>query len=176
MEIKGAMSHTAHVCKEALHLENVRQLFQVLWVIQYQEFIVFYLSHPLTVRIVRRSLVFHSPLRRFLCVFVSITLINGLFEVNCLEVTKCPLMEAADQEAAGRKSSPASQRGFSFGERLIKGFRWMEQFFHLGFLRGSSADMTTIPCLLPIFYRSREEEGTCIKCLFSLSASGLILS
>ena len=85
-------------------------------------------------------------------------------------------MEAADQEAAGRKSLPASQRGFSFGERLIKGFRWMEQFFHLGFLRGSSADMTTIPCLLPIFYCSREEEGTCIKCLFSLSASGLILS
>ena len=78
---KGAMSHTAHVREEALHLENVRQLFQVLRVIQYQEFIVFYLSHPLTVRIVRRSLVFHSPLRRFLCVFVSITLINGLFEV-----------------------------------------------------------------------------------------------
>ena len=37
------MSHTAHVRKEALHLENVCQLFQVLWVIQYQEFIVFYL-------------------------------------------------------------------------------------------------------------------------------------
>ena len=72
------MSHTAHVREEALHLKNVRQLFQVLRVIQYQEFIVFYLSHPLTVRIVRRSLVFHSPLRRFLCVFVSITLINGL--------------------------------------------------------------------------------------------------
>ena len=49
------MSHTAHVREEALHLENVRQLFQVLRVIQYQEFIVFYLSHPLTVRIVRRS-------------------------------------------------------------------------------------------------------------------------
>ena len=176
MEIKRAMSHTAHVREEALHLENVRQLFQVLRVIQYQEFIVFYLSHPLTVRIVRRSLVFHSPLRRFLCVFVSITLINGLFEVNCLEVTKCPLMEAADQEAAGRKSSPASQRGFSSGVRLVKGFRWMEHFSNLGFLRGSSADTTTIPCLLPIFYRSREEEGTCIKCLFSLSASGLILS
>ena len=47
------MSHTAHVREEALHLENVRQLFQVLRVIQYQEFIVFYLSHPLTVRIVR---------------------------------------------------------------------------------------------------------------------------
>ena len=108
--------------------------------------------------------------------FVSITLINGLFEVNCLEVTKCPLMAAADQEAAVRKSSPASQRGFSFGGRLIKGFRWMEQFFHLGFLRGSSADMTTILCLLFIFYRSREEEGTCIKCLFSLFAGGLILS
>ena len=27
--IKGAMSHTAHVREEALHLENVRQLFQV---------------------------------------------------------------------------------------------------------------------------------------------------
>ena len=37
------MSHTAHVREEALHLENVRQLFQVLRVIQYQEFIVFYL-------------------------------------------------------------------------------------------------------------------------------------
>ena len=46
------MSHTAHVREEALHLENVRQLFQVLRVIQYQEFIVFYLSHPLTVRTV----------------------------------------------------------------------------------------------------------------------------
>ena len=41
------MSRTAHVREEALHLENVRQLFQVLRVIQYQEFIVFYLSHPL---------------------------------------------------------------------------------------------------------------------------------
>ena len=164
------MSHTAHVREEALHLENVRQLFQVLRVIQYQEFIVFYLSHPLTVRIVRRSLVFHSPLRRFLCVFVSITLINGLFEVNCLKVTKYPLM------AAARKSSPASQRGFSFGGRLIKGFRWIQQFSHLGFLRGSSADMTTIPCLMPIFYLSREEECKCIKCLFSLFASGLLLS
>ena len=29
-ELKGAMSHTAHVRDEALHLENVRQLFQVL--------------------------------------------------------------------------------------------------------------------------------------------------
>ena len=37
------MSHTAHVREEALHFENVRQLFQVLRVIQYQEFIVFYL-------------------------------------------------------------------------------------------------------------------------------------
>ena len=53
-EIKGAMSHTAHVRDEALHLENVRQLFQVLRVIQYQEFIVIYRSHPLTVRIVKR--------------------------------------------------------------------------------------------------------------------------
>ena len=52
--IKGAMSHTAHVRDEALHLENVRQLFQVLRVIQYQEFIVIYRSHPLTVRIVKR--------------------------------------------------------------------------------------------------------------------------
>ena len=51
---KGAMSHTAHVHDEALHLENVRQLFQVLRVIQYQEFIVIYRSHPLTVRIVKR--------------------------------------------------------------------------------------------------------------------------
>ena len=51
---KGAMSHTAHVRDEALHLENVRQLCQVLWVIQYQEFIVIYRSHPLTVRIVKR--------------------------------------------------------------------------------------------------------------------------
>ena len=51
---KGAMSHTAHVRDEALHLENVRQLFQVLRVIQYQEFIVIYRSHPLTVRIVKR--------------------------------------------------------------------------------------------------------------------------
>ena len=50
------MSHTAHVPEEALHLENVRQLFQVLRVIQYQEFIIFYLSHSLTVRIVIRSL------------------------------------------------------------------------------------------------------------------------
>ena len=57
--IKGAMSHTAHVREEALHLENVRQLFQVLRVIQYQEFIVFYLSHPLTVRIVIRSLLLY---------------------------------------------------------------------------------------------------------------------
>ena len=39
--LKGAMSHTAHVREEALHLENVRQLFQVLRMIQYQEFIVF---------------------------------------------------------------------------------------------------------------------------------------
>ena len=39
------MPHTAHVREEALHLENVRQLFQVLRVIQYQEFIVF-LSQP----------------------------------------------------------------------------------------------------------------------------------
>ena len=54
MEIKGAMSHTAHVCEEVLHLENVRQLFQVLRVIQYQEFIVIYRSHPFTVRIVKR--------------------------------------------------------------------------------------------------------------------------
>ena len=53
--LKGAMSHTAHVREEALHLENVRQLFQVLRAIQYQEFIVFYLGHPLTVRIVIRS-------------------------------------------------------------------------------------------------------------------------
>ena len=75
------MSHTAHVLEKALHLENVRQLFQVLRVIQYQEFIVFYLSHPLTVRIVIRSLLLYSPLRRFLCVFVSNTLINGLFAV-----------------------------------------------------------------------------------------------
>ena len=42
--VKGAMSHTAHVREEALHLENVRQLFQVLRVIQYQEFIVFLAS------------------------------------------------------------------------------------------------------------------------------------
>ena len=166
------MSHTAHVREEALHLENVRQLFQVLRVIQYQEFIVFYLSHPLTVPTVIRSLLLHSLLRRFLCVFVSITLINGLFEVNCLEVTKCLLMAAADQEAAARKSSPASQRGFSFGRRLIKGFRWMEQVSHLGFLRGSSAGMTTIPCLMPILYRSSK----CIKCLFNLFASDLLLS
>ena len=48
------MSHTAHVRDEALHLENVRQLFQVLRVIQYQEFIVIYRRHPLTVRIVKR--------------------------------------------------------------------------------------------------------------------------
>ena len=53
------MSHTAHVREEALHLENVRQLFQVLRVIQYQEFIVFYLSHPLTVRIVICSLLLY---------------------------------------------------------------------------------------------------------------------
>ena len=52
--IKGAMSHIAHVRDEALHLENVRQLFQVLRVIQYQEFIVIYRSHPLTVRILKR--------------------------------------------------------------------------------------------------------------------------
>ena len=57
--LKGAMSHTAHVREEALHLENVRQLFQVLRVIQYQEFIVFYLSHPLTVPIVIRSLLLY---------------------------------------------------------------------------------------------------------------------
>lgn len=54
VNVKGAMSHTAHVRDEALHLENVRQLFQVLRVIQYQEFIVIYRSHPLTVRIVKR--------------------------------------------------------------------------------------------------------------------------
>ena len=58
------MSHTAHVREEALHLENVRQLFQVLRVIQYQEFLVFYLSHPLTVRIVIRSLLLYSPIWR----------------------------------------------------------------------------------------------------------------
>ena len=56
-----------------------------------------------------KALLLYSPFRRFLCVFVSITLINGLFEVNCLEVTKCPLMVAADQEAAARKSSPATK-------------------------------------------------------------------
>ena len=63
--LEGAMSHTAHVREEALHLENVRQLFQVLRVIQYQEFIVFYLSHPLTVHIVIRSLLmyyFQNPI------------------------------------------------------------------------------------------------------------------
>ena len=53
------MSRTAHVREEALHLENVCQLFPVLRVIQYQEFIVFYLSHPLTVRIVIRSLLLY---------------------------------------------------------------------------------------------------------------------
>ena len=56
-------------------------------------------------------------------------------------------MAAADQEAAVRKPLLATQRGFSFGVRLVKGFRWMEDFFNLGFLRGSSADMTTIPFL-----------------------------
>ena len=85
-------------------------------------------------------------------------------------------MVATDQEAAARKSSLATQQGFSFGVRLVKGFRWMEHFSNLGFLRGSNADMTTIPCLLPIFYRSRQEEGKCIKCLFNLFAGGLILS
>ena len=145
--IKGAMSHTAHVRDEALHLENVHQLFQVLRVIQYQEFIVIYLSHPVTVRRVIRPLLLNSSFRRFHCVFVSITvctLINGLFEVNCLKVTKCPLIAAAGQELATRKSSPKTQRSFSLGGRLVKGFCWMEQFSHLGFLRGSSADMTTI--------------------------------
>ena len=122
------------MCDEALHLENVRQLFQVLREIPYQEFIVIYLNHPLAVHIVIRSLLLYSPFRRFLCIFVSITLINGLFEVNCLEVTKCPLMVTTDQEAAPRKSLPATQQGFSFGRRLIKGFHWMEQFSHLGFL------------------------------------------
>ncbi|KAM7445799.1 hypothetical protein ABFA07_005778 [Porites harrisoni] len=68
-------------------------------------------------------------------------------------------MAVADQEAAARKSSLATQRGFSSGVRLVKGFRWMEHFSNVGFLRGSSADTTTIPCLLPIFYRSRQEEG-----------------
>ena len=48
------MSNTAHVRHEALHLENVRQLFHVLRVIQYQEFIVIYISNLLTVRIVIR--------------------------------------------------------------------------------------------------------------------------
>ena len=62
LEFKGAISRPVHVREEALHLENVRQLFQVLRVIQYQEFIVFYLSHPLTVRIVLRSLLLYSPL------------------------------------------------------------------------------------------------------------------
>ena len=85
-------------------------------------------------------------------------------------------MTAADQEAAARKSSLATQRGFSFGVRLVKGFRWMEHFSNLAILRGSSADMRTIPCLLPISYRSRQEEGKCIKCLFNLFAGGLILS
>ena len=132
---------------EALHLENVHQLFQVLRVIQYQEFIAIYLSHPLTVCRVILPLLLYSPFRRFHCVFVSITvctLINGLFEVNCLKVTKCPLIAAAGQEVATRKSSPKTQRSFSLGGRLVKGFCWMEQFSHLGFLRGSSADMTTI--------------------------------
>ena len=141
------MSHTAHVRDEALHLENVHQLFQVLWVIQYQEFIVIYLSHPLTVCRVIRPLLSYSPFRRFHYVFVSITvctLINDLFEVNCLKVTKCPLIVAAGQEVATRKSSPKTQRSFSLGGRLVKGFCWMEQFSHLGFLQGSSADMTTI--------------------------------
>ena len=164
------MSHTAHVREEALHLENVR--YSISRVYRYLSQASVNSSHSyMLVTIVQ-------PLQKVpgLCVFVSITLINGLFEVNCLEVTKYPLMAAADQEAAARKSSPASQRGFSFGGRLIKGFRWIEQFSHLGFLRGSSADMTTIPCLMPIFYRSREEEGKCIKCLFSLFASGLLLS
>ena len=87
LPLKGAMSHTAHVRDEALQLENVRQLFQVRWVIQYQEFIVIYRSHPLTVRIVICQLLLYSPFRRFPCVFVSMTLMNGLFEVNCLEVT-----------------------------------------------------------------------------------------
>ena len=141
------MSHTAHVRDKALHLENVHPLFQVLRVIQYQEFIVIYLSHPLTVRRVIRPLLLYSPFRRFHCVFVSITvctLINGLFEVNCLTVTKCPLIEAAGQEVATRKSSPKTQRIFSLGGRLVKGFCWMEQFSYLGFLRGSSADITMI--------------------------------
>ena len=145
--IKGAMSHIVHVHNEALHIENIHQLFQVLRVIQCQEFIVLYLSHPLTVRRVIRPLLLYSPFRRFHCVFVSITvctLINGLFEVNCLTVTKCPLIEAAGQEVATRKSSPKTQRSFSLGGRLVKGFCWMEQFSYLGFLRGSSADMTMI--------------------------------
>ena len=53
-KFKGAMSHTAHVRDEALHFENVRQLFQVLRVIQYQQLILIYRSYPLTVRIVIR--------------------------------------------------------------------------------------------------------------------------
>ena len=84
-----------------------------------------------------KALLLYSPFRRFLCVFVSNTLINGLFEVNCLKVTKCPLMVAADKEAAARKSSPATQQDFSFFRRLIKGFHGMEQFSHPGFLRGN---------------------------------------
>ena len=65
--IKGAMSLTAHVRDEALHLENVHQLFQVLRVIQYKEFIVIYLSHPLTVRRVIRPLLLYSPCTVPLC-------------------------------------------------------------------------------------------------------------
>ena len=51
------LCHTLRMCaKKRYILKTLPQLFQVLRVIQYQEFIVFYLSHPLTVRIVIRSL------------------------------------------------------------------------------------------------------------------------
>ena len=127
------MSHTAHVREEALHLENVRQIFQVLRVIQYQEFIVIYLSHPLTVRIVIRSLLLYSPFRRFLCVFVSITLINGLFEVNCLEVTNVlswrPPIRKRPQENRRQPDSEASV----LAEDSKKDFVGWNNFLILGF-------------------------------------------
>ena len=122
------MSHTAHVREEASHLENVRQIFQVLRMIQYQEFIVIYLSHPLTVRIVIRSLLLYSTFRRFLCVFVSITLINGLFEVNCVLSWRPPIRKRP-QENLRQPDSEASV----LAEDSQKDFVGWNNFLILGF-------------------------------------------
>ena len=50
----------------------------------------------------------------------------------------------------------------------------MEQFTCLGFLRASSADTRQILCLLPIFYRLREEEGKDQWILLNLSFASVL--